>query len=146
MKVVINCSYGGFGLSHKAIMEYSRIKNIKLYPYVYARNGKGFLDLDSYLREASKNYYDYDVTVIHYSKRPVEDGIPDEGDQFYFSEHDIIRDDPVLVEVVERLGKDATKDFSELKIINVPDDVKWEIHSNQGREYILTLSKEEKSK
>ena len=33
MKVVINACYGGFGLSHKAIMRYAELKGFKLYPW-----------------------------------------------------------------------------------------------------------------
>jgi len=31
MKVVINTCYGGFGLSHEAMLRYAEIKGIKLY-------------------------------------------------------------------------------------------------------------------
>jgi|TARA_Y100000310_G_scaffold220623_1_gene222169 hypothetical protein len=34
MKVVINDKFGGFGLSHEAVMRYAYLKGIKLYPFV----------------------------------------------------------------------------------------------------------------
>ena len=34
MKVVINNKYGGFSLSHKAVMRYAELKEIKLYPNI----------------------------------------------------------------------------------------------------------------
>ena len=39
-------------------------------------------------------------------------------------DHDNIRSNPDVVEVVERLGKLADGDNAELKVVEVPDDVK----------------------
>lgn len=49
---------------------------------------------------------------------------------------DIIRDDPILIEIVERMGKDAGGTFSRLKIVEIPDDVNWYIAEYDGREWI----------
>lgn len=49
---------------------------------------------------------------------------------------EIERDDPVLVEVVEELGDLANARYSKLKIIEVPDDVKWYIHDDSGVEEV----------
>lgn len=49
---------------------------------------------------------------------------------------DIPRDDKDLVAIVEKLGKDASAPFSELKVIEIPDDVEWEIDEYDGVESI----------
>jgi len=46
------------------------------------------------------------------------------------------RADPFLVQVVEELGADADNVYSELKIVDVPDDVKWYIHEYDGLEAV----------
>jgi hypothetical protein len=46
------------------------------------------------------------------------------------------RNDPVLVQVVETLGKRANGAYSDLKIVDVPDDVEWEIQEYDGKEWI----------
>lgn len=50
--------------------------------------------------------------------------------------HDIPRDDPALIQVVEQLGGDAANRFSELKIVEIPDDVKWTIAEYDGLEWV----------
>jgi hypothetical protein len=54
----------------------------------------------------------------------------------YFFDQDIPRDDENLVKVVETLGVEANGRFSELKIVEIPDDVNWMIMENDGREWV----------
>jgi len=54
----------------------------------------------------------------------------------YFTGWSIDRDDPSLVQVVEEMGKDSHSGYSVLKIVEIPDDVKWEIDDYDGREHI----------
>jgi hypothetical protein len=48
----------------------------------------------------------------------------------------IKRDDPILVEVVEQLGEDASGHFADLKVVEIPDDVEWGIEEDNGHEWI----------
>lgn len=49
---------------------------------------------------------------------------------------DIERDDPALVRVVDEMGQDANGPHAELKIVEVPDGVKWHIHEYDGMEHV----------
>jgi hypothetical protein len=49
---------------------------------------------------------------------------------------DIRRDDPMLIKVIEILGEEANGNFSELKIVEIPDDVEWIIEEYDGAEWI----------
>ena len=49
---------------------------------------------------------------------------------------EIKRDNPILVEIVEQLGESANTRFSELKVVEIPDDVEWGIEEYDGDEYI----------
>ena len=49
---------------------------------------------------------------------------------------DLKRNDPILVEAVEQLAEKASGGFAELKIIEVPDDVKWHIEEYDGKEWV----------
>ena len=49
---------------------------------------------------------------------------------------EIKRDNPILVEIVEQLGESANTRFSELKVVEIPDDVVWEIEDYDGKEWI----------
>jgi hypothetical protein len=48
----------------------------------------------------------------------------------------IERNDPDLVEIVEEMGDAAADLFAELKVVDIPDGIEWEIQEYDGREWI----------
>ena len=48
----------------------------------------------------------------------------------------IDRDDPVLINIVRKLGSDANTVNSTLKIVEIPYDVQWFIDEYDGREWV----------
>lgn len=62
-------------------------------------------------------------------------GLPWDGYGYDYND-DEKRADPKLVEVVERLGEKANGDCARLKVISIPDDIQWEIHSYDGKETV----------
>ena len=73
-------------------------------------------------------------------------GLSDEGMTLYkklagiteedFYHRDIERDDPYLVEVVRQLGQKAAGGCANLKIVEIPADVKWHIAEYDGNEWV----------
>ena len=57
----------------------------------------------------------------------------------YFSDYDIPRNDPALAQVVEELDGDANGSSSSLKVVEVPDDVKWQIEEYDGVEWVAEV-------
>lgn len=106
-KVVVNACYGGFGLSHDAIMRYSELAGLNL---VRVRDG-------------------YLITDAYYI-----DGVRDDDHLWYC--HDLERTDPYLVQVVEELGELADGEFASLRIADVPDGVSWYIDDYDGIETV----------
>ncbi len=53
-----------------------------------------------------------------------------------FRDHELDRDDPYLVKVVKELGMSANGTHSNLKIVEVPGDVKWHIAEYDGAEWV----------
>ena len=106
-KIVINACHGGFNLSNTAVALYAEFAGLNI-------TSKG--DEFGWLR----HYY--------------LDGIED--NDHYFSTSDIARDDPHLVAVVTELGEAANDHHSQLKIVEIPDDVEWEIGEYDGLEWI----------
>lgn len=49
---------------------------------------------------------------------------------------DIARNDPKLVECVEKLREEANGAYAELKVVEIPDDVNWEIGEYDGLEWV----------
>lgn len=109
MKVVINDKIGGFRPSDLAVISYFR--------------KKGFIQLTQ-----------LDANVLHqviYYKDPND---PEEEHLCY---RDIVRHDPIFVEVVENLKEFANSDVCRLKVIDIPDDVEYIICENEmGEEWI----------
>jgi hypothetical protein len=107
-EIVINVCHGGFGLSHEAIMMYSELAH---------------LNLSAIKTESSFTPYAYYL-----------DGI--ESDEHFWSEYNLKRDDPDLVRVVKHLREAANEKYAELKIVSIPDDVKWHIAEYDGMEHV----------
>ena len=124
MKIVINTCYGGYGLSKKAVLRWAELKGINLYHY--KPPGSSF-----------HHYYLIPVAKYReYEKVAQETKDWSALNDFYFTENEIPRNDPILVQVVEELGKGAWGKYSELKVVDVPDDVQWEIFEYDGMEHV----------
>lgn len=106
MKIVINQCFGGFGLSAHAMIAYLKKKEIKI-------------KIESDKQGNSSFYHDN-------SKEEKE----------YIWDIDIERNDPALVEVIEELGEKANGKYSDLKIVEIPDNVEWHIAEYDGREHV----------
>lgn len=52
---------------------------------------------------------------------------------------DVARDDPRLVELVETWGARANGDLADLKVVEVPEDVAWEINEYDGMEWVAEV-------
>jgi len=59
----------------------------------------------------------------------------------YIDFDDIPRNDELLIQLVEEMGEKANGDFAELYIVEVPDDVNWEIEDYDGMETIREISR-----
>lgn len=107
MKVVINTCYGGFDLSEVAMRRYAELIGIDL----VVESESGY--------ESFKHYY-----------------VGSKSDENYFNVRDIGRADPLLVQVVEELGEACNTQVSELKIVDIPDNVAWHIADYDGLEHV----------
>lgn len=132
--VVINKKYGGFSLSPKAMIRYYEIKGQPLW--------------------VEKDVKFDTFEIHHYWLVPEEERIADRSDEWStmtleerrehnkkcseqcVSERDFSRNDPILVQVVKELGKEANGKYAELAIVEVPDDVEWQIEEYDGNEWV----------
>ena len=72
----------------------------------------------------------FGLTEAALNEYKIRKGVTDPN--FYY--YDIPRECPVLVEMVERGDVDGT--FSDLKVVEIPDDVNWEVVQYDGLEHI----------
>lgn len=66
--------------------------------------------------------------ILFYKDEKIEDNI--------FNFYELDRSDPDLVKVVEELGEEANGPYSKLKVIEVPEGVKWHIDEYDGIEHV----------
>jgi len=55
---------------------------------------------------------------------------------FHLMEENVKRNDPILIQVLEELGKNANERFSEYQVVEIPDNVEWHIAEYDGLEWI----------
>ena len=111
-KVVIDTKFGGFGLSDEGIRMYGELKGLIL----------KVVDADKY----SFTEYKYYV-----------DGIEDED--HYFSDDEIDREDPCLIQTVLNLEERSYGQHAILKVVEIPEDVQYWIHEYDGLEHIAEI-------
>lgn len=107
---------------------------------------KNIMTTNMYFSENPKKNEECVREQIEKYKNHVENGTIYDTNDFvtYFTddytgilnEFDYERDHPLLVECVETLGDAASGKQSKLKIVEIPDDVEWEIAEYDGRESI----------
>jgi hypothetical protein len=51
------------------------------------------------------------------------------------------RTDPKLIEIVEKLGAKANNEYTNLVIIEIPEDIEFQIEDYDGREWIAETHK-----
>ena len=71
--------------------------------------------------------------LLHKNLGDVINRLPDE---VIWDEGDLKRDDPDLVNAVEELGEQANTAFSKLKVVEIPNNVEWEICDYNGMESV----------
>ena len=106
-KVVINTKHGGFGLSYDATIRYLELSGTE-YTLVEQQDRH---------TQLTKGYLIY-VNGTH------------------FWDHNIDRDDPALIAVVKEMGPKANGDHADLKIVEIPANVEWQINDYDGVEWV----------
>jgi hypothetical protein len=122
MKVVINACFGGFGLSREATIRLHKLgcKHIQaMKPKEYYGGRKGW---EKDFKADKKRSF---PPPIHKGKILLDK----------FRGNDQSRADPLLVRVVEEMGKDAFGQCAKLKIIDVPCE-NFEIEEYDGMESV----------
>jgi hypothetical protein len=111
-RVAINRCFGGFGISDKAFEK------------LLERKGIAFDKVDQKVSSLfGASYYDAGYA----------------GDEnHYLSDYDFCQDraDPDLIAVIEEMGEQANSFAADIAIIEIPDDVKWQIHEYDGIEHV----------
>jgi hypothetical protein len=129
-KIAYNTCYGGFSLSHDAIMRYAEIKGIKLYPFIGDLRGD-LTDTRNY-KHASREEA-LEAFCVHYCTTP------EYSDDSYWSDRDIDRTDPALIQVIEEMGAEAGGRHASLAVKEISAGTKYRIDEYDGNESVETI-------
>ncbi|WP_217597851.1 hypothetical protein [Cohnella sp. GbtcB17] len=122
MKIAINRCFGGFQLSHEGFLKLiERGWSVTVFnENVEAADPKADL-----IDMSSSKYYSRwsDPASSHYSFTRGRDTKE-------------LRTNSDLIAVIEELGERANTQVSELKIVDIPDEIEWEISNYDGLERV----------
>jgi len=116
MKIAINKLSVYFELSPRAWKRYVELSGKDLH----------FLDDETYQEidiKSDNDYRDILLDARHYNEN---------GESIRFEPE---RNDPALIQTLEELGALANTDWSEFKIIEIPDDVNWHVVKDYDNDY-----------
>lgn len=135
-KIVINICYSDFELSVDGVMRYLELSNKPVWP----ENDNKFSALTgpTYWLVPPGPSRVKTIESVEWAKMP-EEARREHNEAWrsqVFYASDLKRDDPILVRVVEELGRLANGNFADLKVVQIPDDVKWVIEEYDGREWV----------
>ena len=132
MKTVINSCYGGFSLSPKGERRYLELKGLNSYfykqsKYNYPDNTVEFVRLDNIDDVPDLFFYcttyDQGKTLLDYPKD-------------IFHSRCLKRNDPILVQVVEELGTEASGSCADLEVVDIENGRWFKIDEYDGFESI----------
>lgn len=143
MKIAINTRDGEFGLSKKAV---KRLAELQGRPCFFFKPVGPTLGYAPTTEEDTYPFWEaFDIPDLSILP-PFEPWAELSTEQRMAAYEDLIRhkidfhprkrDDPLLIQVIEELGPLANGRFAKLKIVDVPDDVEWEIDDYDGRETV----------
>ena len=134
--VVINKQHGGFGLSQAGIQRYLEIKELEFYCKHNDHTKRGFLNPTYWLVPEDQQLQEPSAETWHSMTLAERQQHNKLWESYTFSDRDLDRDDPVLVQVVKEMGPDAGGRFAALKIVEIPADVEWQIEEYDGLEWV----------
>jgi hypothetical protein len=133
-KVVINNCFGGFGLSHRAVLAYLDKCGVPV--WTEANDKFGSLIPFTYYLVPPEEQIKGDPEDWHDMTLAQRQAHNAAYSKTVFHDRDLARDDPYLVAVVEELGATANGRHAELKVVEIPADVDWEITEYDGNETV----------
>ena len=136
MKIAINKCHGGFSLSDKAIEMIMKRKGLNYYRYKQTkfRYSDG---VDEYTRIDGIDDNEPEASsFINYSTTDLGKKIEEIPNENYWYDRNLERTDKDLISVIEELGNEASGRYGSVKVIEIPDDVNWEIDDYDGIETI----------
>lgn len=129
MKLVINKCFGGFSLSNEGLARFYQLHGRQTY-FFKQNHAKGdYAPLEPGERAGLLSYA-FDVPNPNDFKQK------ELWAEHYLTNRPEDRSDPFLIQTIEEMGKKADGLCAELRIIEIPDNISWELDEYDGIESI----------
>jgi hypothetical protein len=139
MKIAINRCYGGFNLSPLAVQRLAQLKGQECFCFLRGLEGEKkdhFVPIA--FEELSRVRMPEWYIVMFSVPNPADYG--DRAYDHYLSSHpDLPRNDSMLIQVIEELKEKANGTYSDIQIVDIPDDIEWEIKDYDGIEHVAEV-------
>lgn len=144
--LVINSCYGGFGLSPRAVQRLAELRGQPCYLFT---GGLSDVYVPATIEQCAKTMFWSAFTIpdpntIHDPDAAEWVSMTLEERRDSNARHEAValpthpdnRADPLLVQVVRELGDEANGSCAELKVVEIPDGVKWVLSEYDGIERV----------
>lgn len=137
-KVVINNCYGGFRLSLRGLEELAKLKGDgELFHYELDYGARVYKKVTSEQNEKSRNHGLFVSTLTKDLGNEVsEQDFHERSVKHFYGAGEVERHDPELINVVEKLGTLANTRVSDLKIVEIPKEIDYQIEDYDGVEWV----------
>lgn len=134
MKIVVNRASSGFYLSYQGMTRYAELAGLTLWP----EGLDDCFDKTKYWIQPP-NQRTPEPSHDEYMSWPISkrQEYNDNYRKSYLHDEYFERTDKFLIQTVEELGINASGDFTVLQVVEIPDDVDWEIESRENGERIV---------
>jgi hypothetical protein len=148
MKIVVNKCFGGFSLSALAVKRVAELEGKPAYFFKSEFKGNKSYHIPIDIEDCEKSLFFSAYTVQNPDEYTATNkdwhSMTDEEKSEHNRKYDEIslnnrpddRTDKLLVQVVEELGDKANGSCAKLEIIEIPDDVDWQIDEYDGLESV----------
>ena len=122
-KIILNKDYGGFGVSAKAHKLYAKRLGKELFYYIGKYEGHHVVYKKvSYEEFIKKNSLFYFYSFKDLGDEVIEDIVIQDDDSILDLDRGH-REDPLLIQIVEELGEEASSWAATLKVVEIPDEL-----------------------
>jgi hypothetical protein len=150
-KVVINGCFGGFSLSPEGVARLAELQGRSCYFFdkPLLRGGGGFSEtyVPLTMDEAKNEFWAYAFDIPNPNEVLIQGdwkkltAAERQAQNDAYAAHVLDsrpakRDDPLLVQVVEELGKKASGSCADLRVVEIPSGVEYVIEEYDGNEHI----------
>lgn len=136
MKKIVISTNDYFGLSAKAVKRIAELKSMDIFFYMESPDKDGtFLKIKVEYADNNNRFFEFHCASVDLGDKTTSDEL-DKHCLYIEKQLETNRDDPDMIQAIEELGEESYCYYCGLKIIQIPDDVDWQIECDEFHEWV----------